>query len=169
LVMLYVSLISQYTLGEEIRYEYGVDTEPWRSKNKWIYVGGRWESDLALSALSDSSSLVVQPEDTSIGTNTSDCSSSPEDAEHAEDVEDAENQGIMWGEHEREQMWHDFGNQLRADVPIMLADVANVYHNYPLARQWSEVNAKFNDQRKSIRRAFYKGTPWPQGFIPKNT
>jgi hypothetical protein len=76
---------------------------------------------------------------------------------------------IRWGEPEREQMWRDFGKQLRDDVALTIGDVLPVLHNYSLARRWSEVKDKHTNLRKKIGREFKNGTPWPQEFIPKKT
>jgi hypothetical protein len=78
-------------------------------------------------------------------------------------------QVIRWGEPEREQIWRDFGKQLRDNVSLTIGDVKPVLHNYPLARKWSEVKDKQSNMLKAMRREFNKGTPWPREFISKKT
>jgi hypothetical protein len=77
---------------------------------------------------------------------------------------------IRWGEVEREQLWADFGKQFRDNISLQHKDVKPVFDHYPLARDWTEIKDKHNNQRRAMKREFEKnGTPWPQEFIPKSS
>jgi hypothetical protein len=76
---------------------------------------------------------------------------------------------IRWGESERKQLWADFGKQFRDNISLQQKDVKPVFDHYPLARDWTEIKHKYNNQRSAMKRQFEKnGTPRPQRFIPKS-